>query len=79
MAGMTKEQALAAAKAKGIPSSQVVASTKGNYYLSPNGVTAPHAQQAYANCRDNGGAMSKCAIAANAVQKNHDAKHKKKK
>lgn len=79
MAGMTKQEALAAAKAKGIPASQVVASAKGNYYLSPYGVTALHAQQAYANCRDNGGDMSKCAIASHVVQKNHDAKHKKKK
>lgn len=77
--GETKEQALARAKREGFPASQVVASTKGNYYIAPNGVTAPHAKLAYANCRENGGDQSKCAIASHIVQKNHDAKHKKKK
>lgn len=75
----TKEQAIARAKAEGFPVSQVVASTKGNYYIAPNGVKAIHAKQAYANCRENGGNKEKCAIASHIVQKNHDAKHSKEK
>jgi hypothetical protein len=71
----TKEQALARAKAQGFPASQVVASAKGNYFIAPNGVTAPHAKQAYANCRENGGDKGKCAAASHIVQSNHDKKH----
>lgn len=73
----TKEQAIARAKAEGFPVSQVVASTKGNYFIAPNGVKAKHAKQAYANCRENGGNKEKCAIASHIVQKNHEAKHSK--
>jgi hypothetical protein len=75
----TREQALARAKREGFPASQVVASTKGGYYIAPNGVTAPHAKLAYANCRENGGDQGKCAAASHIVQKNHDIKHKIKK
>jgi hypothetical protein len=71
----TKEQALARAKANGFDASQVVASAKGNYFIAPNGVTAPHAKQAYANCRENGGDKGKCAAAAHIVQDNHNKKH----
>ncbi len=71
----TKEQALKRAKAEGFPAEAVVASTKGNYYIAPNGVTAPHAKQAYANCRENGGDKGRCAAAAHIVQKNHNLKH----
>ena len=75
----TKEQALARAKANGFPASQVVASSKGGYFIAPNGVTAPHAKLAYANCRENGGDKGRCAAAAHIVQTNHDKKHEKKK
>jgi hypothetical protein len=71
----TKEQALARAKSYGVPASQVVASVKGNYYVAPRGVTAPHAKQAYANCVENGGDTGKCAATSNIVQNNHDKKH----
>lgn len=75
----TREEALARAKREGFPASQVVASDQGGYFIAPNGVTAPHAKLAYANCRQNGGDKGKCAAAAQIVQKNHDAKHKKNK
>lgn len=73
----SKEQALARAKKLGFPASQVVKSDKGGYFIAPEGVTAPSAKTAYANCRATGKAKSECARISHVVQKNHEAKAKK--
>jgi len=59
-------EAINRARELGIPVSHVVHGEDG-YYISPRGVESHGGKEAYASCRDDGGAKDKCARVAHYV------------
>lgn len=65
----TKTEAIARAKELGIPTTQVVKSTEGSYFIAPRGISSTGAKKAYAECREKSSDKVKCSRIAWSIEK----------